>query len=187
MLAWGAGTNGSGSSSDYGQAMVPVGLSNVVAIAAGTYHSLALRANGTVVAWGAGIINGDPPHRGQSVVPAGLTNVVAIAGNSDYSFALRRDGAVVVWGGGYGASVSAGSNTVAIAARSDWGLFLQADGTVIGGRVPPHSLADVLAISAGAAHGLALKADGTLAAWDQWDGEYQTNVPAGLEPVMHFQ
>jgi secreted protein with Ig-like and vWFA domain len=33
--------------------IVPSGLTNVVAIAAGNYHSLALRANGTVTAWGA--------------------------------------------------------------------------------------------------------------------------------------
>ena len=33
---------------------VPSGLSNVVAIAAGAYHSLALTAEGRVIGWGAG-------------------------------------------------------------------------------------------------------------------------------------
>jgi len=39
---------------DYaGQATIPDGLRNVVAIAAGGGHSLALKSNGTVVGWGA--------------------------------------------------------------------------------------------------------------------------------------
>ena len=37
--------------------MVPSGLSKVVAVAAGSYHSLALRSDGTVAAWGAGTVN----------------------------------------------------------------------------------------------------------------------------------
>src|SRR5512140_3211399 len=40
VIGWGDNT--------YGQITVPDGLSNVVAIAAGTYHSLALKADGTV-------------------------------------------------------------------------------------------------------------------------------------------
>jgi len=51
VVAWGAGTNNTGSWPDLGQAMVPAGLTNVVAVAAGAGHSLALKADGTVVAW----------------------------------------------------------------------------------------------------------------------------------------
>ncbi len=72
---------------------VPPGLSNVVAIAAGTAFALALRSDGTVVAWGF-------DDRGQTNVPAGLSNVVAIAAShvADFSAALRSDGTVVAWG-----------------------------------------------------------------------------------------
>jgi alpha-tubulin suppressor-like RCC1 family protein len=35
-----------------GQSVVPRGLSNKVAIGAGNYHSLALKSDGTVLAWG---------------------------------------------------------------------------------------------------------------------------------------
>jgi alpha-tubulin suppressor-like RCC1 family protein len=42
---------------DYNQANIPDALSNVVAIAGGLYHSLVSRADGTVVAWGAGTTN----------------------------------------------------------------------------------------------------------------------------------
>ena len=82
VVAWG--------NTNYGQATVPLGLSNVVAIAAGDWHSLALQSNCTVVAWG----NNDS---GQTNVPVGLSNVVAIAAGSDHSLALSN-GIVVAWG-----------------------------------------------------------------------------------------
>ena len=53
VAAWG--------NNDSGQTTVPAGLSNVVAIAAGYYHSLALTSNGSVVAWG---YNGYRPDNG---------------------------------------------------------------------------------------------------------------------------
>jgi alpha-tubulin suppressor-like RCC1 family protein len=71
-------------------------LSNVVAIAAGnqyglfgtvTHHSLALKADGTVVGWGR--IFGQP-----AVVPAGLSNVVAIAAGQTFCLAITTNAAV---------------------------------------------------------------------------------------------
>jgi alpha-tubulin suppressor-like RCC1 family protein len=49
VVAWG--------DNDSGQTSVPSGLSNVVAIAAGSLHSLALTAKGRVVAWGSNGFN----------------------------------------------------------------------------------------------------------------------------------
>ena len=70
----------------------------MVAIAGGLFHSIALRADGTVVAWGAGantsVYAGD--EWGQSVVPVGLTNVAAIAGGYGHSIALFNNGSPVV-------------------------------------------------------------------------------------------
>jgi alpha-tubulin suppressor-like RCC1 family protein len=63
------------------------------AIAAGGFHSLALKSDGTVVAWGYNDF-------GQSTVPAGLSGVVAIAGGWFHSLALKSDGTVVAWGAG---------------------------------------------------------------------------------------
>ena len=55
---------------------------------------LALKGDGTVVAWGcAGIVD-----FGQCSVPAGLVDVVAIAAGGRHALALRRDGTVVAWG-----------------------------------------------------------------------------------------
>jgi len=58
------------------QANTPIGLGNVVAIAAGYAHSLALTAEGRVVAWG---YNGYRDRGIATDVPSGLSNVVAIA------------------------------------------------------------------------------------------------------------
>jgi hypothetical protein len=44
VVAWGDGGNG--------QTSIPSGLANVKAISAGRFHSLALKADGKVVAWG---------------------------------------------------------------------------------------------------------------------------------------
>ena len=71
----------------YGQTNVPAGLSNVVAVAAGGYHSLALKADGTVVGWGA---NGD----GQTSAPGGLVGVVSLAAGEMHSLAITNSAAV---------------------------------------------------------------------------------------------
>src|SRR5262249_34586562 len=81
----------------YGQAVVPAG-HDFKAVAAGALHSLALKADGSVVAWGADV--GDPTlgGQGQATVPPGLSNVVAIAAGDWHSLALKSDGSLVAWG-----------------------------------------------------------------------------------------
>src|SRR6266704_1592299 len=66
---------------------------NVVAIAGGREHYLALKADGTVAARGAN-------RYGQASVPPGLSNVVAVAAGEYHRLALRANGAVVAWGAG---------------------------------------------------------------------------------------
>jgi PASTA domain/Regulator of chromosome condensation (RCC1) repeat len=69
-----------------GQCSVPGGLSGVTAIAAGAYHSLAVKGDGTVVAWGC--VGDGAPNRGQCSVPSGLFGVAAVAAGSEHSLAL---------------------------------------------------------------------------------------------------
>ena len=112
----------------HGQTAMPDGLTGVVAIAAGSYHSLALKSDGTVVASG---LDAD----GQVRVPAGLTGVSAIAAGAAHSLALKSDGTVVGWGNNtYGeTSIPAGlTGVTAIAAGGFFGLALKSDGTVVG-------------------------------------------------------
>ena len=101
-------------------------------IAAGYYHSLGIKADGTVVAWG---YNGSC----QCNVPAGLTGVVAVAAGGNHSLALKADGTVVAWGynGSGQCNVPAGlTGVVAVAAGWHYSLVLKSDGTVAGWGAP---------------------------------------------------
>jgi len=112
------------------QKTVPSGLSNLVAIAAGESHSLALTAEGQVVGWGS-YWNGSSQVR--MTVPSGLSNVVAIAAGSYHSLALTAEGRVVAWGDNRegGTNVPSGlSNVVAIAVGYDHSLALVRQPTV---------------------------------------------------------
>jgi len=51
VIVWGDNT--------YGQTNVPASATNVIALAAGDGHCLALRADGTVEAWGANVVFGE--------------------------------------------------------------------------------------------------------------------------------
>ncbi len=162
---------------------VPAGLANVVAVAAGGNHAVALNRIGTVIAWG-------DTNAGEVTVPPGLTNVVAIAGGFSHSLALKADGTIAGWGfSGYGAEEVPASLTdvVAIAAGSEHSMALKTDGTVVvwghnvfGQATVPPDLSNVVAIAAGGGFrflSLALKSDGTVVGWgDNYYGE-ATGVP----------
>ena len=62
---------------------------------AGLGHNLALKRDGTVVAWG-GIFDGQGYV--PATVPDGLSGVIAIASGDDHDLALKQDGTVVAWG-----------------------------------------------------------------------------------------
>jgi alpha-tubulin suppressor-like RCC1 family protein len=90
-----------------GFSLAPIGgLDHVVAVAAGAIHSLALKSDGTVWAWGGGDRGqlGDGVTRcsacGQSTPTQvdGLSQITAIAAGTAHSLALSADGAVWTWG-----------------------------------------------------------------------------------------
>jgi hypothetical protein len=71
-------------------------LDSLIAVAGGGYHSLGLKSNGTIVAWG----NND---YGQCNVPAPNADFIAVAGGDWHSLGLKSDGTIVAWGdNGYG-------------------------------------------------------------------------------------
>jgi len=163
VVAWGCGKG----YDDFGQCDVPNGLIGVTAIAAGAFHSLALKGDGTVVAGGCGDGGGDS---GQCTVPSGLTGVAAIGGGAIQSLALRSDGTVVAWGcrnGGGACSLPSGlTDVTAIAAGFYHDLALRDDGTVVAWGCDesaaecsvPGGLSGVTAIAAGFDVSLALVA-----------------------------
>jgi alpha-tubulin suppressor-like RCC1 family protein len=160
------------------------GLTSVRAIVGGLMHDLALKADGTVVAWGDNSYN-------QLSVPADLTNAVALAGAEYHSLALRADGTVVAWGYNLRAWVPEGlSNVVAIAAAGYNNLALKNDGTVVawGGdgaspSIVPSGLSNVVGIATASGRDLALKADATVVAWDDTTA-VMIEIPSSLTNVV---
>jgi alpha-tubulin suppressor-like RCC1 family protein len=120
------------------------GVSDATQVAAGYNFSLALRANGSVLAWGAVGQSGElefsdpnsPFTRGRPVVAIGVSGARQIAAGDDYALALRSDGTVLQWGtpeAGYSAvpaPVVGLHDIVAIAAGDSTAYALQSDGTV---------------------------------------------------------
>ncbi|MGO8678866.1 MAG: hypothetical protein ACLQVX_23725 [Limisphaerales bacterium] len=164
----------------------PAGLSNVVAIAAGLAHGMALRADGTVAVWGDNSV-------GQTNTPFALNNVVAIAAGDAHCLALRADGTVDGWGmwaappapdtSYWPVTVPAGlSNVVAIASGDNQAMALKADGTVtIWGAAGGDSASNAVAMAGGDGFNMMLRADGTP---EELGQPYGTPVPPGLSNVV---
>jgi len=111
-----------------------------MAIAAGGYHTVAFKDDGSVVAWGyngdgqvTGTPTSDPYSATASPVTLGgqvLRGVTAIAAGKDHTVALKTDGSVVSWGLLDQTTVPAGvSGVTAIAAG--WGHTVALIGTVL--------------------------------------------------------
>ncbi len=170
---------------------MPATLLDVMSIASGAFHSLAVLADGTVVGWGDNSV-------GQLNIPTGLSNVVAVAGGYSHSLALTSSGQVVGWGADSAGQVDIPadlSNAVAIAAGEAFSMALKSDGSLISwGNMPQNGpaqagLTNVVAIAAGDTYGLALKADGTLATWGDYiwnsnEGWVHAFVPPDLSNVV---
>lgn len=170
------------------QGFVVVGremLTNAVAAAGGWQFSVALKADGKVVAWGNG-------PAGETNVPPGLSDAMAIAAGSFHALAVRSNGTVVAWGYNYQGQTNVPpglSKVVAVAAGSSHSLALRSDGTVVawglndyGQTNVPTGLRDVVAIAADSQNSLALRSDGTVVVWglNDWLWYGPIPVPAGL-------
>ncbi len=167
----------------------PYPFTEVVAIAAGTFHSIALRTDGTVWTWGQNF-NGQlgDGTRDNSPVPVqvGLSDVTAIAARNTGSIALKSDGTVWTWArDGYfipvqlngltdiSAIAGGGNHSLAIKAVDTlwaWGKNFSGqlgDGTTTDSYTPVKvsGLTDVSAVAGGLYHTVALKSDGTVWTW----------------------
>ncbi len=101
----------------------PASLTGIIAIGAGAFHSLAVKDDGTVVAWGWGT-------GGQITVPYGLTGVTKVTGGNTFSMALKSDGSVVVWGDAADGKTiipDDATQVTGIAAGTDHALVLRTD------------------------------------------------------------
>jgi uncharacterized repeat protein (TIGR01451 family) len=170
------------------------GLSGVAAVAGGYDHSLAVKEDGTVWAWGANygsqLGDGTTTDRPEPVQVIGLTGVVAVSAGDSFSLALKTDGTVWRWGASLWGSpqkrtpqltqVSGLTGVLAIAAGGYLNLALKRDGTVWafandwlgdGTYTLPSTpaqvggLSGITAVVGDGGHSLALRGDGTVWAW----------------------
>ncbi len=161
-------------------------LSNIKAVAAGYAHSLILKNDGTVWAWGDNnygqLGDGTKQHRSIPVQVIGLSNVKAIAVGWYHSLAIKTDGTLWQWGFDLNlqpVQVNTLTNVEVVVANRLNSLALKADGTVWQWRagntlsqVP--NLNSVIDIATGQTfnaedpehfHYNALRADGTVWSW----------------------
>jgi len=193
MAAWGLNDYGQLGNNSIISSSVPVLVTRsgvlsgktVVAVSAGTFHSLALCSDGTMAAWGynsygqlgnnSTTSSSVPVLVTQSGVLSGKT-VVAVSAGTTHSLALCSDGTMAAWGlNGYG---ELGNNS----ATSSSVPVLVTQSGVLSGKT-------VVAVSAGGSHSLALCSDGTTAAWGANDsGQLGNNsTTSSSVPVLVTQ
>ena len=191
-------------------------LAAIPSIAAGYYHSIALKADGSVWAWGSNITGqiGDGTAVEKSspvqVLPPG-SGVIKVAAGRLYSLALKADGSVWAWGQNAWGQIGDGTNTnrfapvqvlppgsgvINIVAGRDFILAIKADGSIwawgfndvrqLGETLASESSANrysirkpfqmmepgsgIVALATGMRNVIALKADGSVWGWgdNQW-------------------
>ena len=140
------------------------GLADVIAVSVGPLverpnarlaeHALALKAAGTVWAWGRNALGELGRDQGASDKPIqvpGLTGVCAIAAGTVFSMALKSDGTVWAWGNNQCGQLGNG------------GFDKQATAHGAPAMVP--GLKKIVAIAVGESHCLALDSDGRIWGW----------------------
>ena len=176
VFAWGLNSNGqlgtgTTTNSNFPTTVLASGgvgvLEDIIAISGGGFHTVALRSDGTVWAWGSNAYGqlGDGSTM-SSNVPVGvldpdglsyLSDVIAIAAGHNYTIALKNDGTVWSWGindfGQLGNGTTANSlSPVQVLGPGGTGF-----------------LTDIIRIATGRNQTLAIKSDSTVWAWGDND------------------
>lgn len=143
---------------------------NLIAIDAGDFHTVGLRADGTVMA---AKLPRTQSQKNQCYV-SHWSDIVAIAAAGNHTLGLKADGTVLATGEVVIGSkhtlydVSRWNNIVAIAAGANHAVGLKTDGTVVAtgqnqeSQCEVSDWTDIVAVSAGNYHTVGLKEDGTV-------------------------
>lgn len=123
------------------------------AVAAGSFFSLALKWDGTVLAWGENSNGqlgvGDSVDKGTPVPVTNLVDAIAIDAGEDFSMAVLQNGTVKSWG------------------HNPSGVLGIGNATVTKSTVPTNvlTLTNITAVACGYQHALALDTNGTVWGW----------------------
>jgi len=157
LWAWGGNDQGQLGDGTKGilankNAPVQVGSSDDWAkVSAGGYHTVALKKDGTLWAWGSNensqLGNGSRTDRNNPVQVGSDKDWAAASAGWHHTVALKKDGTLWAWGSNGNGQLGDGAETdrnapVQVGTSKDWNV-----------------------VSAGAAHTVAIKADGTFWAW----------------------
>jgi len=169
---WNERADGTGANRDAGAAFTPTGDISLYAqwvpepptaappmrVASGGSHTVALRTNGTLWAWGDNrqgqVGDGTTTSRHSPVQIGTADNWAGVSAGSTHTVALRTDGTLWAWGNNGSGRLGDGTTTsrqspVQIGAGMDWAY-----------------------VSAGSTHTVAVGTDGTLWAWGHnWQGQ----------------
>ncbi|WP_157774833.1 RCC1-like domain-containing protein [Melittangium boletus] len=153
------------------------GLANVVDLAGGRDHLLALHQDGTVSAWGLNasgqLGDGQGGKDSQRASPAPvhvLTDATAVHAQANMSFARRQDGSVWGWGQNFNGQLGTGDTTELSVPTTP--VLLRVE--------PPEPLSGLLDVAPGATHVVAQHRDGTVYAWG-WNSKGSLGRTALLE------
>jgi alpha-tubulin suppressor-like RCC1 family protein len=167
-----------------------------LSVAAGEYHSFAIKADGGLWAWGRndyGQFGNDTKTSAKEPIKI-IDNVFSVSAGEYHSFAIKTDGSLWAWGrngnGRLGDStnedkqkpVNVMNNVVSVAAGHRHSIAIKTDGSLwtwgwsdygqtgdskITSVTPVKIMDSVVSVAAGSEHSLAIKTDGSLWAWGQ--------------------
>ncbi|MGH9772904.1 MAG: RCC1 domain-containing protein, partial [Candidatus Acidiferrales bacterium] len=151
VLTWGGNGYGQLGNWTTNNSATPRSVTDGFAVAAGAYHTAAIRMDGTVSCWGLNssgqLGDGTTTNELAPVQAIGITNAAAIAAGYAHTLVLKADGTVWAWGSNSNGQLGDGSTTNRLSP-------IQVPG-----------LSGVISIAAGGYHNIVLKSDGTLWVW----------------------
>jgi alpha-tubulin suppressor-like RCC1 family protein len=176
LWAWGNNTAGQLGSTTNNGTDAPTAPAQIAGtytqVAAGQYHSLGLRADGTLWAWGDNTFGqlGNSVISDTNPVPGQVAGTyVQVAAGHNHSLGLRADGSLWAWGNNAFGQLATTANQ---GTQSPTPTPLQVPGT--------YSQVD-----AGAYHNLGLRADGSLWAWGSNNsGQLGNSAPNATTPTQ---